>query len=93
MDTSLVSRDFARAGLVGPVIDCNHPDYDRLRRVWNGMVDRRPAAIVRAAGADDVAKVIRIAAERDMLLALRCGGGTASRACRPATAASCSISP
>jgi FAD/FMN-containing dehydrogenase len=74
MDAFLVTRDLERARLSGSVIDRGHADYGRLRRVWNGMVDRSPAAIVRATSANDVAKVVQIAAERDMLLAVRCGG-------------------
>ena len=74
MDATLLTRDFELARLDGPVIDRCHADYGRLRRVWNGMVDRRPAAIVRATSAKDVVKVVQIAAEREMLLAVRCGG-------------------
>jgi hypothetical protein len=44
-----VSTDLARADLDGTVVDRNHPDYDRLRRVYNAVVDRSPRAIVRAA--------------------------------------------
>jgi FAD/FMN-containing dehydrogenase len=74
MDATLLTRGFELARLDGPVIDRSHADYGRLRRVWNGMVDRRPAAIVRAMNAKDVVKVVQIAAEREMLLAVRCGG-------------------
>jgi FAD/FMN-containing dehydrogenase len=74
MDTALLTGDFDRARLDGQVIDRSHPDYEGLRGVWNGMIDRRPGAIVRAANASDVRKVVQIAAEREMLLAIRCGG-------------------
>ena len=56
--------------LVGP----GHRDYDRLRRVWNGVADRQPAAIVRARNSADVSKTIQVAAQNGSLLAVRCGG-------------------
>jgi FAD/FMN-containing dehydrogenase len=49
-------------------------EYDRRRRIWNAVVDRRPAAIVRATTEDGVAAVVRAAAECDALLSVRCGG-------------------
>ena len=60
--------------LSGDVIAPGHPDYDHARRVWNGMIDRRPAAIARCADADDVATVVRVAAEHELPLAVRGGG-------------------
>ncbi|MGH6892500.1 MAG: FAD-binding oxidoreductase, partial [Dongiaceae bacterium] len=74
MDAAVLTRDLARAGLDGALIDRNQAQYDRLRRVNNGLIDRRPAAIVRALSANDVQRVVRIAAEREALLAVRCGG-------------------
>lgn len=71
--TSVVG-DFTRANLEGAIFDLEHGDYDRLRRVHNGIIDRRPAAIVQAATASDVQKAIRIAADRGLPLAVRCGG-------------------
>jgi FAD/FMN-containing dehydrogenase len=71
-DPSLLAQDFERARL--SVIDHNHGDYDKLRRVWNSMVDRHPAVIVRATNAQDVAKIVKIAAERQAVLAVRGGG-------------------
>ena len=49
-------------------------DYDTGRRIWNGAIDRRPAAIARCAGVADVAAAVRYARERDLLVAVRSGG-------------------
>jgi FAD/FMN-containing dehydrogenase len=49
-------------------------EFDRGRRVWNATVDRNPAAIVRPKTADEVAAVIRAAADCEVLLSVRCGG-------------------
>jgi FAD/FMN-containing dehydrogenase len=74
MDGALLARDLANANFDGLLIGPDHAKYDRLRCVNNGLVDRRPAAIVRATSKLDVQKVVRIAAEREALLAVRCGG-------------------
>jgi FAD/FMN-containing dehydrogenase len=58
----------------GQVIAPGDDEYERARMVFVGGIDRRPAVIVRAANEDDVANVVRIAAETDMELAVRSGG-------------------
>jgi len=60
--------------LTGDVIAPGDPRYDAARRVWNGMIDKRPAAIARCADADDVGTAVRFACERDLPLAVRGGG-------------------
>jgi len=48
--------------------------YDDARTIWNAMIDKRPAAIVRAAGASDVLQTVRLASKHGLLLAVRGGG-------------------
>ncbi len=69
-----ISKELETAEPNCPVISPHQPEYDLLRKVWNGTVDRRPAAIVRPRTAAQVAKAVQLAAEYGALLAVRCGG-------------------
>src|SRR5512133_366288 len=68
------SIEALRQRLQGLLIDPNHPDYNRARAVWNGMIDRRPALIVQCASASDVAAAVDFARDNDLLVAVRGGG-------------------
>ncbi len=72
--SSDVSISQLRDGVEGRVIGPDDPEYDDARRVFYSAVDRRPAAIVRVAGAADVAAVVRLASESGAELAVRSGG-------------------
>ena len=63
-----------RERVAGQVVGPNDDDYDKLRTVVMGGIDRRPAAIVRVANVDDVKAVIATARETGMDLAVRSGG-------------------
>jgi FAD/FMN-containing dehydrogenase len=58
----------------GRVIGPDDSDYDEARQVFMGAFDRRPALIVRAADADDVARTIALARQSGLELAVRSGG-------------------
>jgi FAD/FMN-containing dehydrogenase len=60
--------------LRGRVIAPGDADYDRARTVSSGAVDRRPAVIVRPADASEVARVIALARDTGLDLAVRGGG-------------------
>src|SRR5438874_842476 len=62
------------AGLRGPLLRPGDGGYDEARKVWNGMIDRRPALIARCAGAADVMAAIRFAHTHELLVSVRGGG-------------------
>ena len=63
-----------RASLKGQVIMPGDAEYDKARTVFYGGIDRRPAIIVRVADADDVIRVVSLARETGLELAIRSGG-------------------
>ena len=65
-----IFRDTFRGDLILP----GDGNYDAARAVWNGMIDRRPAVVVRPLDADDVVAALRFAREEDLIVAVRSGG-------------------
>jgi FAD/FMN-containing dehydrogenase len=62
------------AGLRGRVIRSADSDYDTVRQVWNGVVDKHPALIARCAGVADVIAAVRFSREHGLPIAVRGGG-------------------
>ena len=58
----------------GEVIDRDDGRYDEARRVYNAMIDKRPAMIVRPVSAADVMAAVRFAGEHQLAVAIRGGG-------------------
>jgi FAD/FMN-containing dehydrogenase len=66
-------QEFA-AGLRGELVRPEDDGYDTTRAIFNGMVDKRPAMIVRCVGASDVIQGVDFARTHDLLLSVRSGG-------------------
>ncbi|WP_018635254.1 FAD-binding oxidoreductase [Parafrankia elaeagni] len=58
----------------GQVLTSGDVGYDDARVIQNAMLDRRPGLIIRCTGAADVVDAVRLAATRDLLVAVRGGG-------------------
>jgi FAD/FMN-containing dehydrogenase len=66
--------DAFKTTLRGPVLQPGEPGYDDARAIWNAMIDRRPALIVRCAGTADVVSAVNFARDNGLPLAVRGGG-------------------
>jgi FAD/FMN-containing dehydrogenase len=78
--------------LGGRAIAPDDPEYEEARTIFCGDIDRRPAVIVRVAAAADVSRVIALARETGLELAVRSGGHSVAGhgvSARPARARRC----
>jgi FAD/FMN-containing dehydrogenase len=70
-DESLIEL---RASLAGTVIAPGDAEYGAVRRCFNALIDRRPAAIVRCTGPSDIATAFDFASSHELEIAVRGGG-------------------
>ena len=85
-EVRVTTRPCASAVLEAPVVEALEEQlrgqllrpgddaYDSARKVWNGMIDRRPALIARCAGVEDITACVDFARDHDLLIAVRGGG-------------------
>jgi FAD/FMN-containing dehydrogenase len=71
-DQSLVAD--LRTALAGDVIDRADHRYEQARRVWNGLIDRRPAVIARCTTTADVVAAVAVARAHRPPVSIRGGG-------------------
>jgi len=66
--------DKLKESLRGKVLTSESDQYNETRAIWNAMIDKRPALIVRCASAADVMRAVRFAGEHKLLVAVRGAG-------------------
>jgi FAD/FMN-containing dehydrogenase len=67
----------AIAGFSGTVLTRGTPGFDEARTLWNAMIDRHPAVILRPRTTGDVAAAVRYARRQGLQVAVKCGGHSA----------------
>ncbi len=63
-----------KSGLRGAVLQLGDDGYEEARKIWNGMIDKRPALIAHCTGVADVINAVNFARTNNMLVAIRGGG-------------------
>jgi FAD/FMN-containing dehydrogenase len=66
-------EDF-RSGFKGEILLPKDGAYENARKIWNGMIDKRPAIIARCTNTADVVRAVNFARDNSLLLAIRGGG-------------------
>jgi FAD/FMN-containing dehydrogenase len=63
-----------KAGFQGELLLPSDGAYESARKIWNAMIDKRPAVIARCATTSDVVRGVNFARDNGLLLAIRGGG-------------------
>jgi FAD/FMN-containing dehydrogenase len=66
--------------LHGPLLRAGDPDYESARKIWNGMIDKHPAMIIRCLGVADVMTAVNFVRDHQLLFSVRAGGHNVSGA-------------
>src|SRR5215469_10320345 len=69
-----MNTESLKSRFTGELLTPHSTGYDAARRIWNGMIDRKPAAIARCSKPHHVIEAVRFAAEQNLYPAVRAGG-------------------
>jgi FAD/FMN-containing dehydrogenase len=72
--SDLIALDKLAEDFGGQLIRPDDAAYDEARKIYNGMIDGRPALIARPTGTADVMSAVSFARENEQLIGVRCGG-------------------
>jgi FAD/FMN-containing dehydrogenase len=57
----------------GNVLTDGDPGYEAARKVWNGMIDRKPALIAQCTSSNDIAAAVKFARKNKLIVSVRGG--------------------
>ena len=69
-----MSTQLQQLVIKGKVLTAGDAEYDNARKVWNGMIDRKPAFIAQCTNADDISECVRFAKKNKMIVSVKGGG-------------------
>ena len=70
----MINIEELQATFRGHLIQPDDPDYDEVRQVWNGYIDKHPALIAQCSGTADVIDAIKFARKNNIEVSVRGGG-------------------
>jgi FAD/FMN-containing dehydrogenase len=73
-----IAVDDLRPQFAGTLVGPGDADYDEARRVWNAMIDKRPAVIARCTSVEDVKAAVQFGRTQAIPVAVRGGGHSAA---------------
>jgi FAD/FMN-containing dehydrogenase len=73
-EIALEAVEALQTAVHGSVLFADSPGYDETRQIWNKLIDKRPALIVRCTGTADVVTCVNFARQHEVLLAVHGGG-------------------
>jgi hypothetical protein len=73
-DTTAFASAELQPLLTGKVLIDGDVDYEQCRKIWNGMIDRKPTVIVQARTTDDIRHAVKFARKHNLLLSVKAGG-------------------
>lgn len=62
----------------GVILFEGQPGYEETRKIWNGMIDRKPGIIARCTNTADIQEAVKLAAKHSLLVSVRSGGHNVS---------------
>jgi len=69
-----MSTQLQQLVIKGKVLTAGDAEYDNARKVWNGMIDRKPVFIAQCTNADDISECVRFARKNNMIVSVKGGG-------------------
>jgi FAD/FMN-containing dehydrogenase len=62
----------------GAILVDGDTEYDQARKIWNGMIDRKPLIIARCTSTNDIQQAVKLAAKHGLLVSVKAGGHNVS---------------
>jgi len=69
-----MSTQLQQLKIKGTILQLGDAEYDSARKIWNGMIDRKPALIAQCKNADDIAECVKFARKNNLIVSVKGGG-------------------
>jgi len=69
-----MKTDLQQLQIKGTVVQSGDAEYDNARKVWNAMIDRKPAFIAQCTDADDITECVKFARKNNLIVSVKGGG-------------------